>query len=122
MKPMRFMLVFSLLLAMGNGHAADPSTPSVIDLCLDLKRPLHMCQCSATRLEQQSGKKDFHDYAAVSGTYLQNKRSGMRRRTAWSNALSELSKTSGEPAETLSDRLDVIAGKHRITMQQCSQQ
>ncbi len=122
MKPMRFILALPSLLAIGSGQAADTFTPSIIDLCLDLKRPLHMCRCSATRLEQQSETKDFHDYAAVSGTYLQNKRSGMRRRTAWSNALSELSKTSGEPAETLSDRLDVIAGKHRIMMQQCSQQ
>ncbi len=120
MNPIEPLLARALLFAGFSTLAADPANPRVVDLCLDLKRPLQMCRCSAGKLVQRASDKDFKDYASVSETYLQNKRSGLRRRVAWANAVTALASQSGEAPDTVSDRLDTIAGQHRMAMQECS--
>jgi len=121
------LLVFLLLTALPaparqGASGASGASPVVIDICRELKRPPAVCQCSATKMQANVNQAAFDHYQAVGATYLQLKREGKRRRTAWSMAVTERATVTGEPLDQLTEKMALAADDHHLAIQACGQQ
>lgn len=126
--PISFSLLTALLLttkslpAQQTGNKPPAHAPAVVDICRELKRPLAVCECSADKMQARIAKESFNHYQAVGVTYLRLKRAGKRRRQAWTMAVSERAKSSGEPVDQLTEKMSITADDHLNAIQDCGKQ
>ncbi len=111
-------LFIALLACLATSAFASQPHPAVVEICLESKRPAPMCECAARRLAAEF--PDQADaYAEVANRYLSNRRDGLRRRDAWSQAVEMVGTRGDRSSDTFADAIDRVSAAHQAAMLAC---
>lgn len=110
--------VVALLACLGTSAFGSQPHPAVVEICLESKRPAPMCECAARNLAAEF--PDQADaYAEVANRYLSNRRDGLRRRDAWSQAVAIVGTRGDRSPDTFANDIDRVSAAHQAAMLAC---